>query len=186
MQFGATFPTTEIGDDPVAVRDFAQAAEALGYSHIVAYDHVLGAVHAGREPKLWGPYTENDPFHEPFVLFGFLAGVTTTIEFETAIIILPQRQTVLVAKQAAEVDVLTGGRLRRGGGTGRGSCPGRGGRSRCGSAARRTWRCGGPPGSATASRSPARAVRPSPRSSSCAGCWRRRVAIPQRSPSSSR
>ncbi len=118
MQFGATFPTTEIGDDPIAIRDFAQAAEALGYSHIVAYDHVLGAEHAGREPKLWGPYTENDPFHEPFVLFGFLAGVTTTIEFETAIIILPQRQTVLVAKQAAEVDVLSGGRLRLGVGTG--------------------------------------------------------------------
>lgn len=118
MRFGATFPTTEIGDDPIAVRDFAQAAEALGYSHIVAYDHVLGAVHADREPKLWGPYTENDPFHEPFVLFGFLAGVTTTIEFETAIIILPQRQTVLAAKQAAEVDILSGGRLRLGLGTG--------------------------------------------------------------------
>jgi probable F420-dependent oxidoreductase len=118
MRFGATFPTTEIGDDPLAVRDFAQAAEALGYSHIVAYDHVLGAVHAGREPKLWGPYSEADPFHEPFVLFGFLAGVTTTIEFETAVIILPQRQTVLAAKQAAEVDVLSGGRLRLGVGTG--------------------------------------------------------------------
>jgi probable F420-dependent oxidoreductase len=118
MQLGATFPTTEIGDDPAAVRDFAQAAEALGFSHIVAYDHVLGADHSGREPKLWGPYTEADPFHEPFVLFGFLAGVTTTIHFETAIIILPQRQTVLVAKQAAEVDVLSGGRLRLGVGTG--------------------------------------------------------------------
>ncbi|MPY92627.1 MAG: TIGR03619 family F420-dependent LLM class oxidoreductase [Acidimicrobiia bacterium] len=118
MRFGATFPTTEIGDDPVAIRDFAQAAEGLGYSHIVAYDHVLGAEHAGREPKLWGPYTEAHPFHEPFVLLGFLAGVTSTIEFETAIIILPQRQTVLVAKQAAEVDVLSGGRLRLGVGTG--------------------------------------------------------------------
>lgn len=118
MRYGATFPTTEIGDDPIAIRDFAQAAEALGYSHIVGYDHVLGAVHADREPKLWGPYTEAHAFHEPFVLFGFLAGVTTTIEFETAIIILPQRQTVLVAKQAAEVDVLSGGRLRLGVGTG--------------------------------------------------------------------
>lgn len=118
MQFGATFPTTEIGDDPAAVRDVAQAAEALGFSHLVAYDHVLGAEHAGREPKLWGPYTENDAFHEPFVLLGFLAGVTTTIGFETAIIILPQRQTVLVAKQAAEVDVLSGGRLRLGVGSG--------------------------------------------------------------------
>ena len=118
MKLGATFPTTEIGNDPAAVRDFAQAAEALGFSHIVAYDHVLGADHAGREPKLWGPYTEADPFHEPFVLFGFLAGVTTTIEFETAVIILPQRQAVLAAKQAAEVDVLSGGRLRLGIGTG--------------------------------------------------------------------
>ncbi len=118
VKFGATFPTTEIGDDPIAIRDIAQAAESLGYSHIVAYDHVLGAEHAGREPKLWGPYTERDAFHEPFVLFGFLAGVTTTIEFETAIIILPQRQTVLAAKQAAEVDILSGGRLRLGIGTG--------------------------------------------------------------------
>ena len=118
MQFGAVFPTTEIGDDPVAIRDFAQAAEGLGYSYIVAYDHVLGAVHEGRDPKLSGPYTEQHPFHEPFVLFGYLAGVTSTIELETAVIILPQRQAVLAAKQAAEVDVLSGGRLRLGLGTG--------------------------------------------------------------------
>lgn len=118
MEFGAVLPTCEIGNDPVAIRDWAQAAESLGYSHIVAYDHVLGAEHEGRDPKLWGPYTERDPFHEPFVVFGFLAGVTTTIEFETAVIILPQRQTALVAKQAAEVDVLSGGRLRLGVGTG--------------------------------------------------------------------
>ena len=118
MQFGAVLPTTEIGNDPIAIRDWAQAAEALGYAHIVAYDHVLGAVHADRDPKLWGPYTENDAFHEPLVVFGFLAGVTTSIELETAVIILPQRQTALVAKQAAEVDVLSGGRLRLGVGTG--------------------------------------------------------------------
>ncbi len=118
MKFGAVLPTCEIGNDPVAIRDWAQAAESLGYAHIVAYDHVLGAEHEGRDPKLWGPYTERDPFHEPFVVFGFLAGVTTTIEFETAVIILPQRQTALVAKQAAEVDVLSGGRLRLGVGTG--------------------------------------------------------------------
>src|SRR5215212_5329483 len=117
MQFGAVFPTTEIGDDPVAIRDFAQAAEGLGYSYIVAYDHVLGAVHEGRDPKLSGPYTEQHAFHEPFVLFGYLAGVTSTIELETAVIIL-QRQAVLAAKQAAEVDVLSGGRLRLGLGTG--------------------------------------------------------------------
>lgn len=118
MNFGAVLPTCEIGDDPVAIRDWAQAAESLGYSHIVAYDHVLGAEHEGRDPKLWGPYTEHDAFHEPFVVFGFLAGVTTSIEFETAVIILPQRQTALVAKQAAEVAVLSGGRLRLGVGTG--------------------------------------------------------------------
>jgi probable F420-dependent oxidoreductase len=118
MKFGAVLPTCEIGNDPVAIRDWAQAAESLGYAHIVAYDHVLGAVHDERDPRLWGPYTENDPFHEPFVVFAFLAGVTSTIEFETAVIILPQRQAALVAKQAAEVDVLSGGRLRMGVGTG--------------------------------------------------------------------
>ena len=118
MQIGAIFPTTEIGNDPVVIRDWAQAAEALGYEHIVAYDHVLGAPHEGREPRLMGPYTENDAFHEPVALFGYLAGVTNTIELATGIIILPQRQAVLFAKQAAEVDVLSGGRLRVGVGTG--------------------------------------------------------------------
>ena len=118
MDIGVVFPTCEIGDDPVAIRDWAQAAEALGYSHIIAYDHVLGAEREGRDPELSGPYTERDAFHEPFVFFGFLAGVTSTIQFETAVIILPQRQTALVAKQAAEVDVLSGGRLRLGVGTG--------------------------------------------------------------------
>lgn len=118
MKFGAVFPTCEIGDDPIAIRDWAQAAEGLGYSHIQAYDHVLGAEHRDRQPPLDGPYTEAHPFHEPFVLFGYLAGLTTTIELATAVIILPQRQTALAAKQAAEVDVLSGGRLRLGIGTG--------------------------------------------------------------------
>lgn len=118
MRFGAVFPTNEIGDDPLAVRDWAQAAEELGYSHIATYDHVLGAVHEGREPPLWGPYSEAHPFHEPFVLFGFLAAVTTEVILETSIVILPQRQAALVAKQAAEVDVLSGGRLRLGVGSG--------------------------------------------------------------------
>lgn len=118
LRLGVVFPTCEIGDDPVAVRDFAQAAEDLGYDHLVAYDHVVGAVHADRQPPLWGPYTEADPFHEPFVLFGFLAGVTRRLELATGVIILPQRQTVLVAKQAAEIAVLSGGRLRLGVGTG--------------------------------------------------------------------
>ena len=118
MKIGVVFPQTEFGDDPAALKEFAQTAEALGYSHILVYDHVLGAVHAGREPRLTGPYTEETSFHEPFVLFGYWAGVTTTIELVTGVIILPQRQTALVAKQAAEIDVLSGGRLRLGVGTG--------------------------------------------------------------------
>lgn len=118
MKFSAVLPTCEIGDDPSAIRDWAQAAESLGYHHILAYDHVLGAVHDRRDPVLNGPYTEHHPFHEPLTLFAYLAGVTTTIGFETAVIILPQRQTALVAKQAAEVDLLSGGRLVLGVGSG--------------------------------------------------------------------
>jgi probable F420-dependent oxidoreductase len=118
LKIGAVFPTCEIGNDPAAIRDFAQTAEGLGYSHLVVYDHVLGAVHQGREPTLTGPYTERDPFHEPFVLYGFLAAVTKQLELATGVIVLPQRQTALVAKQAAEVAVLSGGRLRLGVGTG--------------------------------------------------------------------
>ena len=118
MQFGAVFPTSDIGSDPGAVRDFAQGVEALGLTRLVTYDHVLGAEHADREPKLWGPYTEHDAFHEPFVLFGYLAACTRTIELEVGVLVLPQRQTALVAKQAAEVAVLSGGRLRLGIGTG--------------------------------------------------------------------
>jgi probable F420-dependent oxidoreductase len=118
LKIGAVFPTTEIGNDPIAIRDWAQTAEALGYDHMLTYDHVLGAEHAGREPALMGPYTEKHPFHEPFVLFGFLAAATTKLELTTGVIILPQRQTALVAKQAAQIDLLSGGRLRLGVGTG--------------------------------------------------------------------
>jgi probable F420-dependent oxidoreductase len=118
MKIGVIFPTTEIGNDPVVIRDWAQAAESLGYNHILFYDHVLGAEHADREPPFMGPYTENDPFHEVFVTMGYLAGVTTSIELCSGVLILPQRQTALVAKQAAEVAVLSGGRLRLGLGTG--------------------------------------------------------------------
>ena len=113
MRVGAVFPTTEIGNDPMAIRDFAVAVEELGYHHLVAYDHVLGAnadSAAGRRAR----YTHRHPFHEPFVLFGYLAAATRDIELFTGIIVLPQRQTALVAKQAAEVDVLSGGRLRLG------------------------------------------------------------------------
>lgn len=112
------FPTTQIGNDPAMIRDFAQTAEGLGYRRLSVYDHVLGAVHEGRDPPLLGPYTEQTPFHEPLVLLGFLAACTTSIELEIAVLVLPQRQTALVAKQAAEVDVLSGGRLVLGVGTG--------------------------------------------------------------------
>jgi probable F420-dependent oxidoreductase len=118
MDFGAVFPTTAIGTDPAVIRDFAQAAEGLGYRRLLTYDHVLGAVHGDREPPLVGPYTEDDPFHEPFVLLGFLAACTTTIELGVAVLVLPQRQTALVAKQAAEVDVLSAGRFMLAVGTG--------------------------------------------------------------------
>jgi probable F420-dependent oxidoreductase len=119
MKIGAVFPHLEIGSDPVVLRDWAQTAEELGYSHLLAYDHVLGAEHADREPKLVGPpYTEESDFHEPLVLFGYFAACTSRVELVTGVIILPQRQTALVAKQAAEVDILSGGRLRLGVGTG--------------------------------------------------------------------
>jgi probable F420-dependent oxidoreductase len=117
MKFGVVFPQTEIGNDPAAIRDYAQAAEALGYNHLLVFDHVLGANEASH-PDLTGPYRHTHAFHEPFVLFGYLAGITQTLELVTGIIILPQRQTALVAKQAATVDVLSGGRLRFGIGTG--------------------------------------------------------------------
>lgn len=119
MRLGVTFPHNDIGTDPAAIRDFAQAVEDLGYHHLVAYDHVLGAAAERYGPgDLKGSYREKDLFHEPFVLFGFLAGVTRKLEFAPSVLILPQRQTALVAKQAAELDVLSGGRLRIGVGTG--------------------------------------------------------------------
>ena len=117
MKIGVIFPQTEIGADPAAVRDYAQAAEGLGYDHIVPYDHVIGANPASR-PGWTPPYTHKDNFHEPFVLFGYLAAATEKIGLASGIVILPQRQTVLVAKQAAAVDVLSRGRLRLGIGIG--------------------------------------------------------------------
>jgi probable F420-dependent oxidoreductase len=117
MRVGVVFPQTEIGADPAVISEFAQTAETLGYQHILAYDHVIGGNPASR-PGWRPPYTHLDMFHEPLVLFGFLAGVTKTIAFTTGVIILPQRQTVLVAKQAAALDVLSNGRLRLGVGIG--------------------------------------------------------------------
>jgi probable F420-dependent oxidoreductase len=116
MQIGVVFPQTEIGGDPGAVRAYGQAASELGYQHLAAYDHVLGAdtaVHG----NLGGPYTMHDTFREPLVMFGYLAGCTN-LGFATSILIGPQRQTALLAKQAAEVDLLCGGRFRLGLGIG--------------------------------------------------------------------
>ena len=118
MQVGVLFPQIEIGDDPGKIRAFAEAAEDLGYSHLAMYEHVLGAERS-RRPEWWrGVYDVTNPFHEVFVLLGFLAAVTKRVELAPSILVLPQRQTALVAKQSAEVDVLSGGRLRLGVGIG--------------------------------------------------------------------
>jgi probable F420-dependent oxidoreductase len=117
MRIGVVFPQTEIGADVGAVRAYVQRVEELGYRHVLAYDHVLGADPAVH--RNWqGPYDLATTFHEPFVLFGYIAGVVTSLELVTGIIILPQRQTALVAKQAAEVDLLSRGRFRLGVGLG--------------------------------------------------------------------
>jgi probable F420-dependent oxidoreductase len=118
MRIGVVYPQTELRGDPTAVRRIGRAVEDLGFDYLLAYDHVLGAVHADRTPPLTGPYTEHDPFHDPFVMFGYLAGITERIGFVTGILILPQRQTALVARQATDVDLLSGGRLRLGVGIG--------------------------------------------------------------------
>ena len=118
MQIGAVYPQNELGGDPAAVRWIGRAVEDLGFDHLLAYDHVLGAVHADRARPLLGPYTEQDAFHDPFVMFAYLAGITERIAFATGVLVLPQRQTALVARQAADVDLLSGGRLRLGVGVG--------------------------------------------------------------------
>jgi probable F420-dependent oxidoreductase len=116
VKIGAVFPQLEIGADPAVVRDWTTTVEAAGYNHVLAYDHVLGADPANRPG--WTGYTDKSSFHEVFVLFGYLAAITTTLELVTGVLVLPQRQTALVAKQAAEVDILSGGRLRLGVGIG--------------------------------------------------------------------
>lgn len=117
MRIGVVFPQTEIGADAGAVRDYAQTAEALGYDHISVFDHVIGANPASRPGQRFF-YNHESNFHEPFVLFGYMAAITACIEFCTSIVILPQRQTVLAAKQAAALDVLSRGRFRFGVGLG--------------------------------------------------------------------
>ena len=117
MRFGAVFPQLEIGNDPIVIRDFAQTIEAGPFTHLVAYDHVLGAArkHFG---TIVPRYTDVDPFHEVFTLLGYLAAVTTRLVLMPGILVLPARQTALVAKQASTIDVLSRGRLRLGIGVG--------------------------------------------------------------------
>ncbi len=117
MKTGIIYPQNELQGDPGAVRKIGLATEELGFDHLLTYDHVLGATH-DREPKLSGPYTEKDPFHDPFVMFSFLAGITQRIDLITGILILPQRQTALVARQAADLELLSNGRLKLGVGIG--------------------------------------------------------------------
>ena len=118
MQVGVVFPQTEMAPDPAAIKDFAQAAESLGFKHILAYDHVLGA--NPERPGGWGnrPYDYQDSFYELFVLFSYLAGCTERLAFVSGVFILPQRETALFAKQAATLDVLCEGRQRLGIGVG--------------------------------------------------------------------
>ncbi len=117
MRIGAVYPQTELPEDPAVIREYAQTAEGLGYAHVLAYDHVLGA-NPDRAGGFRGPYTYQSSFMEPLTLFAFMAAVTERLEFTTGILILPQRQTALVAKQAATLDVLSGGRTRLGVGLG--------------------------------------------------------------------
>ena len=116
MKIGFVYPQTEFGNDPTAMRDLAQSAGELGFSHVLAYDHVVG-VNPDR-PGWEGPYDFQTPFQSPFLLFSFMAAATSKLEFVTGILILPQRQTALVAKQAATLDILSNGRLRLGVGVG--------------------------------------------------------------------
>ena len=118
MKLGVALPIVDIGGEPGAIRDFAQAAEAIGYRGIAAPDHVLGVNVASRPDWTQGRARSTDIYHDPFVLFGFLAGCTAIEDFSTQVLILPQRQTVLVAKQAASLDALCGGRFRLGIGVG--------------------------------------------------------------------
>jgi probable F420-dependent oxidoreductase len=118
MKIGAVYPQIELRGDPEAVRRIGTGVESLGFDYILTYDHVLGATHEGRTPQLTGPYTEKDPFHDPLVMFAYLAALTQRIELVTGVLILPQRQTALVARQVADVDLLSGGRFRLGVGVG--------------------------------------------------------------------
>lgn len=116
MKIGVTFPQLDFGADADGIRAYTKAAEDLGFDYLLAYDHVLSADTTNRPG--WTGYTDKDSFHEPFVLFGFMTAIAPKLEYVPGVIILPQRQTALVAKQAAEVDILTGGKFRLGIGVG--------------------------------------------------------------------
>ena len=122
MEIGAVYPQAEIGDDPAFIRDFAQAVEGAGYAYLTAFDHILGADASRFDGPIGGfpgpPYLAEDPFHEVFTLFSYLAGVTERLRFRPRVVILPQRETALVAKQATTLDRLSGGRLTMGVGVG--------------------------------------------------------------------
>ncbi|HUN26854.1 MAG TPA: LLM class F420-dependent oxidoreductase [Steroidobacteraceae bacterium] len=118
MKIGAVYPQVELRGDPEAVRRIGTQVETLGLDYLLAYDHVLGANHERREPKLTGPYTEQHPFHDPLLMFAHIAGLTRRLELVTGVLILPQRQTALVARQVADLDLLSGGRFRLGVGVG--------------------------------------------------------------------
>ena len=119
MRLGALFPTSEIGTDPATIRDYVQALEGLGYDHVAIFDHVLGVDLANRKDQDTQRYFSREwQMHEPLVLYGYLAACTQRLELATSILIAPQRQTALLAKQAAEVDILSGGRFRLGIGLG--------------------------------------------------------------------
>jgi len=118
MQLGVAYPTREVDASPHSIRKFIRAAENLGYRHLLAYDHVIKTPHENRDPPLNGPYTDKDSFQDPLVFFGFAAAVTEKLEFATGVLCLPQRQTALIAQQAADVDLLSEGRFRLGVGIG--------------------------------------------------------------------
>jgi len=118
MQFGVVFPQTEIGPDPGAIREYIQAAEGMGYSYIFIADHVLGADPEHHAHVVDSYYTHRSVIHETFTTLGFISAITSKMDLITGILILPQRQTALVAKQAAEIDILSGGRLKLGIGVG--------------------------------------------------------------------
>ncbi len=118
MKIGIVFPQVEMAGDRTAALAIAAAVDDGGFTHLLAFDHVIGAQHADRKPPLAGPYDETSPFHDPLVLFAYLAGQYETLEFASGVVILPQRQTVLVARQAADLAILSGGRFRLGVGIG--------------------------------------------------------------------